>query len=170
MSTRRYATIGLMTLLLALPLTTHANERLLSSAQLAAQGTIGEVLPNQCLRLIRQVVEHAFDLPSHTFYSLYWTHRVEENDTLVPWARDLERSLRAQGYAVYTVQPGDLVFDYRIAWPYGHVGLVLPDYTVLDVATWGSTATLRTVPLSQWGEPTTIIRLPDLGQTIRADE
>jgi hypothetical protein len=86
---------------------------------------------------------------------------VEENGTLEPWARDLERSLRDLGLAVDSPRAGDLVFDFTY-YPTGHVGVMLTDDMVLDAFPVGGAATLRVTPVNVWA-PTTIIRLPEGG-------
>ena len=116
--------------------------------------------PHYCLKLVREVVELAYGLPPMAFYERWWTHRVEENRSGEPWARDLERSLRAAGLTVPTPQAGDLVFNHAIAWPYGHAGIMLSDILVLDVWPNATGPPLRLTPVWEWA-PTTIIRLPE---------
>jgi hypothetical protein len=113
-----------------------------------------------CLRLVREVIEHAYQLPPGAFYARYWTHKVEENATSEPWARDLERSLRAAGLTVTTPRAGDLVFNHRVAHPYGHAGIMLSSILVLDVWPNATGPPLRLTPVWEWA-PTTIIRLPE---------
>lgn len=136
------------------------NLLIVMAATMAFNGRIVEPTPNYCLRLVREIVEHALDMEPYEFYERYWTHRVEENTTIEPWARDLERSLRAAGYAVYTPMAGDLVFNYRVGLPYGHAGIMLTDNLVLDVWPDATGPPLRLTPIQDWA-PTTIIRLPD---------
>ena len=135
------------------------NTAMVLAVTLALNGTITTPQSGYCLRFVRQVVEFAYNMPDSAFYGLYWTHRVEENHTNEPWARDLERSLRAAGLAVVAPQAGDLVFNYRILWPYGHAGVMLSDILVVDVQPHATGPPLRVTPVWEWG-PTTIIRLP----------
>ena len=116
--------------------------------------------PHYCLKLVREIVEIAYAVPPGTFYQHFWTHRVEENTTNEPWARDLERSLRNAGHAVTTARAGDLVFNHRVGLPYGHAGVMLSDALVLDVWPNATGPPLRLVPVWEWA-PTTIIRLPE---------
>lgn len=104
-----------------------------------------------CLTLVRLVIERAFHWPSHHFYR-WRTHPVERPggaDPVVPWARDMERSLRLAGMEVpgtrygppsdparYTrptdLEPGDLLFRWDAAYPVGHVALYAGRGTVLE--------------------------------------
>ena len=135
------------------------NLAIVLAATLALNGRVAEPTPNYCLRLVREVVEHALGWEPYTFYAVFWTHRVEQNRTAEPWARDLERSLRAAGYAVRVGQAGDLVFNHQLAWPYGHAGILITPNLVLDVWPHATGPPLRLVPIAEWA-PTTIIRLP----------
>ena len=133
--------------------------RIVLAAALALNGGI-PAQPHYCLRFVRQVVERAYGWPAYEFYRVFWTHRVEENRTSEPFARDLERSLRNAGLQVDTPQAGDLVFNHRVAWPYGHAGVMLSDVLVIDAWPNPRGPPLRVTPVWDWN-PTTIIRLPD---------
>ena len=135
------------------------NTAIVLAAALTINGTIGTPQAHYCLRLVREIVESAYGMPSGAFYTMYWTHRVEENRTSEPWARDLERSLRAAGLAVPIPQAGDLVFNHQVAWPYGHAGVMLSDVLVLDVWPNATGPPLRVTPVWEWA-PTTVVRLP----------
>lgn len=109
--------------------------------------------PGLCLALVRIVVEHALGMPSHSWYR-WRTQAAMENATDVPWARDMERSLRAAGMAVdgprygplgdperYVGEdaalPGDLLFRWdaarlRSGAYVGHVGVLLDRGLVLE--------------------------------------
>jgi hypothetical protein len=137
-----------------------ANLLIVLATTFALNGRLAEPQANYCLRFVREIVEYAYGLEPGEFYRLWWTHRVPENKTAEPWARDMERSFRAQGFGVPQARAGDLVFNYRVAIPYGHVGVMITDQLVLDVWPEGSSAILRLVPLYEWN-PTTIVRLPD---------
>ena len=108
------------------------NERILSSAWAALRGELFafETKPGYCLAAVRSVIEHALEWSSHTLYTDYLTERVETPSadsplrwTRNPHARDLERSLRAQGMRVGRKEmlPGDLLFNYAAA-PYHPTG------------------------------------------------
>lgn len=118
------------------------NRLILNSAHQALRGDLKVVdhASGFCLRAVREVLEHAFLMKPHAFYATYLSHRVEryQNDNTDPWARDMERSLRAQGMAVPIAErlPGDLVFQWKAAPTgsrspeghpnyYGHVGILL---------------------------------------------
>ena len=136
------------------------NTAVVLAAALAINGVIAPPQGHYCLRFVRQVVEHAYGWAPMEFYRQFWTHTVEENRSGEPWARDLERSLRNAGFQVHEPAAGDLVFNYRSAWPKGHAGVMLSDVLVLDV--WPSVrgSSLRVTPVWVWA-PTTVIRLPD---------
>jgi len=136
------------------------NTAVVLAAALAINGQVATPQVNYCLRLVRQIVEAAYGLPDQAFYELFWTHQVEENRTVEPYARDLERSLRAAGLSVAVPQAGDLVFNYALAWPYGHAGIMLSDILVLDVWPNATGPPLRVTPVWEWA-PTTIIRIPE---------
>ena len=135
------------------------NTLIVVSAALAINGGVANPTPHYCLRLVREVVEHALGWEPNEFYRVFWTHRVEENTTGEPFARDLERSMRHAGLQVATPRSGDLVFNHRIAWPYGHAGIMLSSMLVLDVWPNATGPPLRVTPVWEWA-PTTVIRLP----------
>jgi hypothetical protein len=109
-----------------------------------------------CLALVRRVVEEAYRMPPHGFYK-WRTHTVErKSDLNIPWARDMERSLRAAGMEVEAprtgpeldpkryveiyqanLQEGDLLFRWDVARSrtgefIGHVGIYLGHELVLE--------------------------------------
>ena len=135
------------------------NLAIVLSAVLVLNGGLTVPEPHYCLRMAREIVEHAGGWPPNDFYRRYWTHRVEENSTTGPWARDLERSMRHAGLQVDSPKAGDLVFNHHLGWPYGHVGVMLSDILVLDVWPNPTGPPLRVTPVWDWA-PTTIIRLP----------
>lgn len=124
-----------------------------------------ETSPWYCLKVTRQIVEHAYGWTPGEFYQHYWREKVEENTTDEPWARDLERSLRNMGYAVPTLEPGYLIFDYTKAKPWGHVAVMLTSELLLENTPaprgFRGRGALRVTHIREWGEPTTIIRLPE---------
>lgn len=105
------------------------NERILKSINKVLSRKLKvETRPYFCLKVVRQIIEDANDWPSHEFYRKHHTHWVEENKKHVePWARDLQRSLRKQGLQVpfHERKAGDLVFMWKAAFPYGHVGVLI---------------------------------------------
>ena len=117
-----------------------------------------------CLRVVREIVEHAYGWKPGEFYDRYRTTKVEENHTHEPWARDLERSMRNAGLAVPAPQAGDLIFNYKLGWPYGHVAVMLSHTMVLEnssVRRGFSRGNINLVTLKEWGTPTTVIRLEE---------
>jgi hypothetical protein len=130
------------------------------AATLALNGRVAEPTPHYCLRLVREIVEHALGWEPYTFYAVFWTHTVEENRTAEPWARDLERSMRAAGLSVPTPIAGDLVFNHNLGKPYGHAGVMLTQNLVLDVWPDATGPPLRLTPVAEWA-PTTIIRITE---------
>jgi len=111
------------------------------------------------LKLVRLVVEDAYQMPSHKWYE-WRTQPVERRpgDDDSPWARDMERSLRLAGMAVAlppenvqkpedryiptvhlasVCEPGDLLFRWDVARTQqgtfiGHVGVLMPGGLVLE--------------------------------------
>ena len=106
----------------------NVNDKIVAAVWRALRGELYAFsdAPGMCLAAVRSVVEAALEWPSHKLYQSYLTERVETPSAESPlrWsrdphARDLERSLRAQGMAVprEEMQPGDLLFNFRAA-PY----------------------------------------------------
>jgi hypothetical protein len=130
------------------------------TASWALDGLVAEAVPNYCLRLVREIVEHAAGMQPWGFYEVFLVTRVEENHTVEPWARDLERSMRLMGLAVHHPREGDIVFNYNLGGVYGHAGIMLTDELVLDVWPSASGPPLRVSHVDDWG-PTTIARIPE---------
>lgn len=105
-----------------------------------------------CLQLVRLIVEDAYRMKPYSFYD-WRTHPVERDqfDSQEPWARDMERSLRAAGMAIsfsderYISQKdilercesGSLLFRWDTAKSaygtfIGHVGILMPGGMVLE--------------------------------------
>jgi len=131
------------------------NEDIVDSALMVLEG--GLPVPTQsgyCLKLVRIVIEDAFEWPSHKFYE-YRTDIVERHpkDDSSPWARDMERSLHNQGMTILNpkngqryvspgeiiehAQPGDLLFKWNSARTrngtyVGHVGILMHNNLVLE--------------------------------------
>lgn len=128
-----------------------------------------------CLRAARQLVEDANDWNGGDFFAHinFWPYRTPENLRVapkIPWARSVENALIQQGMTVPLAQAraGDPVFS-RVPADQGHVGMlgigpdgklwVLENATVRRGRSLGGA--LNWVPLSKWGTPTTVGRLPD---------
>jgi cell wall-associated NlpC family hydrolase len=139
------------------------NERIVQAAFGVLEGRVAvEQRPWFCLKVARQIVEAGMGWRAGEFYRRYWTHKVEENKTEVPWARDLERSLRWGGYSVHIPQAGDLVFSHVTARPYGHVGVMLTDKLVLENTPSERgfrKGNIAVVPLREWVPVTGVFRL-----------
>ena len=130
-----------------------SNERISRSCTKALAGELQlPVASGYCLKAVRIVVEHALGI---SFYDSYLTARVERapGDDNDPWARDMERSLRSDGYGIIEptpgqryignrimrelAQPGDLLFRWDVAPTkagtfVGHVGILLEHDLVLE--------------------------------------
>lgn len=130
-----------------------SSEKIVRSAEKALAGELKlPVAPGYCLRMVRLIVEHALGIE---FYNEFLTHRVERapGDDNDPWARDLERSMREDGYAILQpmtgqryvgariikefAQPGDLLFRHDVAptkqgTNVGHVGILLHNNLVIE--------------------------------------
>ena len=130
--------------------------------------------PGYCLAFVRQVVERALGMEDGEFYRRfvdpYFAPRAGERvgvDISPRWARGAERALRAAGLTVPVgaAEPGDILFDYRVSRPYGHVGILMPGGLVLENTTanrgWRrpDRGAIRLTPMREWGVPTTVIRL-----------
>ncbi|GAA5503034.1 hypothetical protein Dxin01_02783 [Deinococcus xinjiangensis] len=128
-----------------------------------------------CLRVFRQIVEYANGWSGGEFFDRlnYWPYRTAENlrrAPTIPWARSVENAFIQQGMTVPVAQAraGDAVFG-RQPTDQGHIGMLGlgPDgkLWVLENATirrgQGLGGALNWVPLSRWGTPTTVGRMPE---------
>lgn len=104
------------------------NEKIMAAVEEAlggdGVGTRVGLNPGQCLKDVRLILERAFGWPDTELYRRHLTHRVETPSessplrwTRPPHARDMERSLRAQGMVINRafMQPGDLCFNHAAA-------------------------------------------------------
>jgi hypothetical protein len=146
------------------------------SIDLALAGKLAlERVPDYCLRAARQLVEDANDWDGGVFFDkiTFWPYRTAENLRIaptIPWARSVENAFIQQGWTVPLAEAraGDLVFS-RVPAKQGHIGTlgigpdgklwVLENATVRRGRSLGGA--LNWVPLSQWGTPTTVGRLPE---------
>ena len=130
-----------------------SNERISRSCTKALAGELQLPLASgYCLRAVRIIVEHALNID---FYGTYLTSQVERaaGDDLDPWARDLERSLKMDGFGILEppagqryvgnrimrelAKPGDLLFRWDVAPTkagtfVGHVGILLEHELVVE--------------------------------------
>ena len=118
------------------------NEQIRAAAYAAARGEL--LVPSSsgmCLALVRIVVERALWEGRREFYRRYLVAETSMRDgkdkgnaLTDPWANDLAASMKALGYGVELEdrQPGDLIFNWKGAKPYGHVGLLLEHGQVLE--------------------------------------
>ena len=129
-----------------------------------------------CLAFVRVIIEQTFDMAPGEFYERwvdpYFTLNNGEklNKDISPrWARGAERAMRASGIVVATkaMEPGDLIFSYRVSKPYGHVALLMPGKLVLE-NTYANRGwrhpdfdAVRLTPLREWDPVTTVIRIPE---------
>src|SRR5690606_13371980 len=108
----------------------------------------GNGLPTQaglCLAFVRSVVERACFNGRWEFYPRYLVaattrRRGTPEERLAaarsePWAADAEASMKQLGFAVPSLfrRPGDLVFSWKAAPPYGHVGILLNRSTIVEL-------------------------------------
>jgi hypothetical protein len=107
---------------------TETNKKIVESAykamfgQLAVENSAG----GWCLRVTRQIIQDALKIDHAEFYKRYMQHKASGTDPNVPFARDVQLSLRNLGYGVSEsdILPGDLFFSWK-PMPWGHVGIVL---------------------------------------------
>lgn len=123
-----------------------------------------------CLKAVRVLVEKSLGWEPFQFYEKYGVTRTSGappgRQDWSWWASDIEASMKQLGLAVpYDErQPGDLVFNYRAAKPYGHVGLLLERPLVLELVspeyrpTSMSRSNVCLTRLAGW-QPTLIARL-----------
>lgn len=136
-------------------------ERIVQAAYDVLRGDVNTE-PHQsglCLALVRVVIERAFYAGHWRFYDLHRSVIVQQDERAsdVPYARDLEASLRAQGMALglprtgpdgdpiryvdpdalRDVEPGNIVFRWDTAKDrngvfVGHVAVVMPGRLLLE--------------------------------------
>lgn len=137
----------------------NVNDRIHAAAVDAVRGDVPGLPtdPGWCLTFVRVLIERALAWPSHTLYK-WRTHPVTRPGgaaPTVPWARDMERSLKLAGMEVAgrrygpprdaeryvdvdeaDLQPGDVLFRWDAAYqdevPVGHVGLYFGHRLVLE--------------------------------------
>lgn len=84
--------------------------------------------PGYCLRVLRQIIQLAFDIDYDEFQARYRTHISDGNPDPVnnTIARDVQRSLRMQRLNVARSEllPGDLYFNHQLGAPDGHCGII----------------------------------------------
>lgn len=111
------------------------NDKIVESAYRALLGQlkVENSSGGWCLRVTRQIVQDALGINHDEFYHRFLTVKASGTDAVVPYARDVQVSLRGLGYQVSDVGvlPGDLFFSWK-PMPYGHVGVVLSDGYVLE--------------------------------------
>lgn len=125
-----------------------------------------DTTPGYCLRVVREIVEAAFDVPERALYNRVivpqW-RRLEKGSTPFYWASSAEVALRSLGLHTNDPEPGDLLFSSSASRPYGHVGILLDGDLVLEntMANRGwrkpGMGAVRLTPLSEFDEVTTAI-------------
>lgn len=115
------------------------NRAIVRSAWKAAREDLKvETRPGYCLRTIRQIVQDAFEINHQQFYDRYritvTTASPERTMSDVPWAADVERTMKIRNYALPLayIKGGDIVFNYNAAAPVGHIAIMLDKNTVLE--------------------------------------
>ena len=118
------------------------NDHITRAAWDAATGRIPvPTKPFYCLSLARRIIEHAIFNDEYRFYDTYLTtgssmrigkHAGKQRQD--PWASDLEASMKHLRYTIPVDerQAGDLIFNHKAAQPYGHVGILIDQNTVLE--------------------------------------
>lgn len=124
-----------------------------------------------CLMGARMIVEYALHWKDMEFYRRFGrartTQGAEARSDWSWWAADIEKSMKELGFAVNgdAKKPGDLVFNYRAAKPYGHVGIYAGRNLILEVVdpvyrpNSFSRRSICFTPFPDW-EPTLVARLP----------
>lgn len=111
------------------------NQKIVESAYQAMFGTlrVENSSGGWCLRVVRQVVQHALDINHAEFYRRYMIQKASGTHPDIPSARDVQVSLRALGYSIpeSDIQPGDLFFSWK-PMPDGHVGIMLNSEYALE--------------------------------------
>jgi hypothetical protein len=109
------------------------NDRILASALKAWGGQL-EVENSSggwCLRVVRQIVQDALDIGHEEFYRRYMTHKAPGTARDIPYARDVQYSLRVQGLRVENPEPGDIGCSWR-PMPYGHIWVYITPTIILE--------------------------------------
>ena len=107
-----------------------SNERITQTllAVLFGRLSVWSSEPGYCLRVVRLVLMNALGITYDEFAARYWTHEVDDNDTGIPWARTMQRSLREGSYGMLVPyaerRAGDLAFNSALARE-GHVALIV---------------------------------------------
>lgn len=84
-----------------------------------------------CLRVVRQIIQDALGIDHAEFYRRYMTHQAVGTDPAIPYARDVQYSLRQQGLAVKVAKAGDIGCSWR-PMPYGHIWIYISPSIVLE--------------------------------------
>lgn len=128
-----------------------------------------EEKPGMCLRTTREMIQRALGLTYEDFYGTYRSGPVGDNDTGIPWARDVQQTLRGLDLTVPLdeLQAGDIVCNWRLGNPQGHIGIMLTDRLIVENT--GSQRGIRISgynrlsPLDEWPyqEAIEVFRLED---------
>lgn len=137
---------------------------------LSGQGLLHSHESGYCLRNVRLVLQRALGLSYDEFWARFRTHTVADNPdpTSRYWARDVMLSLREQGKRVAfdqtgpvifeELQPGDLYFNWRLAHPVGHCGVLLTGGK--DALLLENTSTQRGVKVSGYNRLSRVDEMP----------
>lgn len=102
-------------------------------------GRSPETSPGYCLKFVRQAVEAALKLGDTGFYRVI-TERADPKHSGF-WARDAQKSMRALGWSVSPdlengqLEPGDIVCNFRVSKPYGHIGIYVGEVAISSTST-----------------------------------
>jgi hypothetical protein len=129
--------------------------------------------PFLCLRLARIIVERAYYKGKEVFYTKYAVARTTQERPVdkngrEDWswfASDIEASAKELklGVKYKDRQPGDLVFNWNAAKPYGHVAVLIDTNTVIENVNPSYRKNSTVV-----APYTCLTRLDDLGYTLIA--
>lgn len=123
-----------------------------------------------CLQAVRRVVEASLGWDDHELYWRYGVARTTQGRAdrtdWTWWAADIEAAMKELDLAVPAEhrEPGDLVFRYLAARPYGHVAIFLGHDLVLEVIDPAHRprsmfrGDIAVTPYGYW-EPTLVARL-----------
>ena len=109
------------------------NQRILESAlkawggQLQVENSSG----GWCLRVVRQVIQDALGIDHAEFYRRYMTHKAIGTDRQVPFARDVQLSMRMQKLGVTEPIAGDIGCSWK-PMPWGHIWIYMSPTIILE--------------------------------------
>ena len=126
--------------------------------------------PYYCLSTVRGVIEAAMGWCWGEFYKRYLITKADGTDPNEPAARDMQKSLRQLGYDVKPEdrQAGDIITNWKLAYPYGHIAILLTKDLILENSPTHRPGAYRNgelsiTPYSAFPEPVELFRLQERG-------